>query len=211
MLGRLNDLVLNVDVDGRLDGAHEAGTHVDTLSAQAERSGQAVSVRESTGGDERDLEGLARAAQEDEVGEIALADVAGALEAVDGEEVDAELDGALGVADGGALMQDEGADSLELLDDGAGAVAGGLDDLDALVDDDLGVRAVVWGNHGGEEGDVHAEWVFGHGFAAADLLAQVFGCGLREGCEEAETAGVGDGGGHLSVADPLHATLDNGD
>lgn len=171
VLGRLDDLLLYVDVNGRLDGAHEAGTHVDTLGAQAERSSQALAVGESTGSDERNLEGLACAAQEDEVGEVALADMASALEAVDGEEVDAELNGALGMADGGALMQDEGADGLELLDDGARAVAGGLDDSDALVDDDLGVCAVVRRNHGGEEGDVHAEGVFGHGLAAADLLA----------------------------------------
>lgn len=87
------------------------------------------------------------------------------------------------MADGGALVEDGDAGLLELLDDGAWIVTGGLDDLNTLVDDDLGVCAVVGGDHGGEEGQVDAEGVLGHFAASADFLAQVFGGGLGEGSE----------------------------
>lgn len=109
--------------------------------------------------------------------------MAGALEAVDGEEVDAVLDGAPGVSDRGAFVQDGAAGGFELGDDGAGAVAGRFDDADAAVDDGLGVGVVVGRDEGGEEGQVHAEGVGGHGFAALDLGAEVGGGGLGEGCE----------------------------
>lgn len=112
-----------------------------------------------------------------------LTDVAGTLEAVDGEEVHAELDGGLGVADCRALVQDDGAGLLQLGDDGSWIVTGGLNDLDPFVDDYLGVGTVVGGNHGGEEGQVHSEGVFGHGATSADFFAEVFGGWLGEGSE----------------------------
>lgn len=78
--------------------------------------------------------------------------MAGALEAVDGEEVDAELDGALGVPDRGAFVQDGAVGGFELGDDGAGTVAGCFDDSDAAFYDGEGVGVVVWRDEGGEEG-----------------------------------------------------------
>lgn len=109
--------------------------------------------------------------------------MARALEAVDGEEVDAEVDGALRVPDRGAFVQDGAAGGFQLLDDGTGGVAGRFDDPDAGVDDGLGVAMVVWRDEGGEEGQVYGEGVGGHRFAALDLSAEVGGGGLREGCE----------------------------
>ena len=107
----------------------------------------------------------------------------GALEAVDGEEVDAELGGAAGVPDRGAFVQDGAAGGFELVDHGAGAVAGGFDDADAGVDDSAGVGVVVGGVEGGEEGEVHAEGVGGEGFAAVDLSGEGGGGGLGESGE----------------------------
>lgn len=104
--------------------------------------------------------------------------MAGALEAVDGEEVDAEVDGALGVPDRGAFVQDGAVCGFELGDEGAGAVAGCFDDRDAAFDDGEGVGVVVGGVEGGEEGEVYAEGVGGHGFAAGDFVAEVGGGGL---------------------------------
>lgn len=171
-----DDLFLDVAVDGRLDGAHEASAHVDAACAEAEGGGEAVAVCEATGRDKGDaIEGLAGAGEEDEVCNVGLADVAGALEAVDGEEVDAELDGGDGVTDGGALVEDGDAGALELGDDGAGGVASRLDNCDALVDDGLGVCAVVGGHEGGEEGQVDGEGVLSQGLAAADLGAKLVG------------------------------------
>lgn len=175
---RLHNGHLDIVMDGRFDRAHEPRAHIDALGAQRQRGREPLPVREAAAGDERDRQALPRPGQQDEVGDVALADVAGALEAVDGEEVDAEGDGAPGVPDRGALVQDGAAGGLELPDHGAGGVAGRFDDADPLVDDGLGVAVVVGGDEGGEEGQVHAEGVWGHGFAALDLFAEVGGGGL---------------------------------
>jgi len=60
----------------------------------------------------------------------------------------------------------------------------GLDDLDALVDHNLRVGVVIWWDHGREEGDIYSKGVGGHLTASPDLLAEVFGGGLREGSED---------------------------
>ena len=91
MLGSLGDGDLDVVVDWCLDCAHEAGAHVDTLGTESESSGQTLTVSEAAGSDEWDAEDLSGAGEEDEVGDVRLADVAGALEAVDRHEVNAEL------------------------------------------------------------------------------------------------------------------------
>jgi hypothetical protein len=165
--------VLGVQRPGQL-------AHVDTARTEGQSSSQALTVGKATRRDERHAERLSRPAQQDEVGDVRLPNVAGAFEAVDGQEVDAELDGGLGVPDGGALVQDGRVDLLQLLNNRAWAVAGRLNDLDAFVDDDLCVRGVVRGDEGGQERQVDAKGVLGHGAASADLLAQVFGSGLRE-------------------------------
>jgi hypothetical protein len=183
VLVRRHNGLLDLLMDGRLNSAHEPRTHVDTFRTERQRRRKTLSVSEPTRRDEGDVELLARPAQENEVCDVVLADVAGALEAVDGEEVHAQLHGGLGVPDGRALVQDDRVGLLQLRDHGAGVVAGCLDDLDALVDDYLCVGGVVWGHEGWEEGQVHAEGVLGHGSASANLFAEVFGGGLRE-CSE---------------------------
>ena len=127
-----------------------------------------------------------------------------ALEAVDAEEVNAKFDRGLGVADRRALVQDSGACGFELLDDGAGAVAGGFHNADFLLDDDARVGGVVGGDHGGEEGQVDAEGVGGHGAAAADFFAEVLGGGLGEGCELGGVLACDDGGEGVDLLFPDH-------
>lgn len=178
-----DDGPLDVVVDGRFDRAHEARAHVDALGPERQRRGEPLPVREAAAGDEGDLQALPGPAQQDEVCDVALAHVARALEAVDRQKVHAEVDGALGVPDRGAFVQDGAAGGFELLDDGAGGVACGLNDPDARVYDRLGVAVVVRRDESGEEGQVHGEGVGGHGFAALDFGAEVGGGGLREGCE----------------------------
>lgn len=107
--------------------------------------------------------------------------MAGALEAVNGQKVDTQLDGSLGVSDGSAFVQDYYVGSLELLDDRARAVSSRLDNLDALLNDDTCVCAIVWRDHGREKGQVDAKGVAGHGAASLNLFAEVFGRGLSEG------------------------------
>ena len=107
--------------------------------------------------------------------------MAGALEAVNGHEIDAELGGRLCVPDGGALVEDDDTSSLELLNDRAGAVTCRLDNVDALLNDDPCVRSIVRWDHSWEEGDVDAEWLARQLPGLADLFSQVFGGGLCEG------------------------------
>ena len=178
---RVHDRLLDVMVDRCFDRTHEACSHVDTLGAERERGCQALAVGETSTSDERHLQALPGAGEEDEVRDVGFTDVPCALEAVDAEEVDAEFDGGDGVADGGALVQDDDAGLLEHFDDGPGGVAGGFDDLDAFVDHDLGVLGVRGCVHGGEEGDVDAEGERGHAFAFADFEAEVLGGRLGEG------------------------------
>lgn len=208
---RLDNRLLDVLVNGRLDGAHEARAHVDAACAEHQRRRQALTVCEAARRDKGRIERLPRAAQQDEVCNVALADVARTLEAVDAEEINTQFDGALGVADGGALVQDDDAGGLELADDGAGRVTGGLDDLDALVDDGLRVGRVVGRQHGGQQRQVDGEGVLGQGAAALDLGAEGLGGGEDEGRDDAQTAGVGDGRGEVCGADVHHAALNDGD
>lgn len=174
----LDNGLFDVLVHRGLDGSHEPCAHVDTRCTKQQGSGQAVAIGKTTTSNEGDLEGLTGSTQQNEVGDVALANVAGTLEAVNGQEVDAELNGALGMANGSALVEDNDAGLLQLLDDRAGRVACRLDNLDTLVNDGLGVGTVVRRDHGREESDVDGEGLLGKGAAPADFVAE--GCGRRE-------------------------------
>jgi len=98
-----------------------------------------------------------RETHEEQAADVVLARVTCALEAVDREEVDADLFGGLGVTDARALVDDGEAVLLEVLDDrDGGGPAGRLGNLDALLDDDLGVLVVRRRRDGREEREVDA-------------------------------------------------------
>lgn len=101
--------------------------------------------------------------------------MAGALEAVDRQEVDSKPLGGQGVADGGALVQDDGVGGLELLDERARIVAGCLDNAHALVDQHLRVGVIVGRHQRGQQRQIHAKRPRRHGPASPDLVPQVFG------------------------------------
>ncbi len=136
--------------------------------------------------------------------------MAGALEAVDGDGVDPHPFGGQGVADAGALMDDDDAMGLEVVDMLLGLVAGGLDDLHAALDDGLAVLGVGRRVDGRQDGQVHAEGLVGQLAAALDLGPQGVRRRLGQGGDEAQTAGVGHRGDQLGPADPLHAALHDG-
>ena len=206
-----DDGILYVLVHWRLNGAHEPRAHVNAARAEAQGRRETLAVGEATASDEGYVEGLSGFAEEDEVCNVTLADMAGALEAVDAEEIDAELDGALGVLDARALVQDDDASGLELLNHGSRRVACRLDNLDALIDDGLGKGAVVWWHERGEEGDVDAKGALGEGPAALNLLAQVIGSWVDEGGNDAEATCVTNSGGEFCGANVHHATLNDRD
>jgi hypothetical protein len=72
-------------------------------------------------------------------------------------------------------------------------VAGGLDDLDAALDDGLAVFRVRRRLDRGKDGEVDAERLVGQAAAARDFLGEVFRRRLRQRGDEAERAGIGDG------------------
>lgn len=203
-------------MDRGLDSAHEAGTHVDTASTERKSTSKTLTISVTTRSNEGYFKLLGSSPEENEVGDIVFTDVTSALEAVNREEVDTHLLGGQSVADSCALVEDGDSGGLELLDDLTGRVSSSFDwdmlgiygvrcgdaghtNLDALVNDDLGIGIVVRRNHGREEGKVHAKRLFGHGAAAADFLAEILSARLSERGEKTKTAGVGNSGGELSV------------
>lgn len=125
------------------------------------------------------------------------------LEAINAQKVNTELNGTLGMADGGALVQDNAASGLEFGNDWARAVSGRLDDADAFVDDGLGVGAVVGRVDGGQQGDVDGKGVLCQCATLLDLLAQVGGRGKDEGGDDAQAASIGNRRGKFSVPNML--------
>ena len=65
----------------------EAGAHVHALGTQCQRGDQAAPIGHAAGGDEGDRQFVGRARQQDEVGDVVLARVTAALEAVDADRV----------------------------------------------------------------------------------------------------------------------------
>ena len=87
-----------------------------------------------------------------------------------------------------------------------GGVAGaGHDHGDVLVDDDLGdlVRERAHEHH------VHAEGPVGLLAELVDLVTEPVGVGVHRG-DDAEAAGLGDGGGEAGIGNPGHAALEHG-
>lgn len=140
----LYDGFFNILMDWRFDRAHEARAHVDSLRAQRQGSRQPVPISKTAGRDEGRAQFLTCAAEQNEVCEVMLAHMATALEAVDREEIDAETDSSLGVADRRALVDHGDARFFQRLNYRARVVACRLDNLDALVDNRLRVCGVVW-------------------------------------------------------------------
>src|SRR6516225_1990972 len=104
---------------------------------------------------------------------IVLARMAGAFKTVDRDRIRAHALGRQRVADAGALVHDLDAVLLELGDMLLRLVAGGLDDLDAALDDGLAVFGIGRRLDRGQDGQVHAERLVGHGTAARDLPGQI--------------------------------------
>jgi hypothetical protein len=179
------------------------------VGAERQRRDKAARVAEPARRHERDLEPVGGAGNEDEAGDIVLARVTRAFEAVDRDRIDAEPLGFQGMADRGAFVDDLDARGLEHWDVFLGVVPRRLDDLDAGSDDRVHIRIVRHGLDRRQDREIDAEGLVGHLPAARDLLGEVLRRGLCEAGQEAECAGVGDGRDQLGAADPLHAALDD--
>lgn len=135
----------------------------------------------------------------------------GAFEAVDAEKVDAQLDGALGVPDGRALVENNDAGVLEHLDHGTRAVAGRLDDLDALLDDNTCVGCIVGWYECRQERNVDGEGVRRQPPAQANLGPQLLRRRKYQSRNDTQRARVRDRRGQCRSAHVLHAALHDWD
>lgn len=186
----LLDVVVHVGLLGR----HEHGAAVDALGAERDRRSETAPVADAARGDvgrldlagregelrcagggerlggEESLRGRRKTAHQEQATDVVLTRVSRALEAVDGEEVDADLLGGLGVTDARALVDDSQAVLLEVLDDGdRSGTTSRLGNLDPFLDDDLGVLVVRRGRDRGQEGEVDAA-ACGRRFGSAAAL-----------------------------------------
>jgi hypothetical protein len=164
-----DDLFLDQLMDRALFGAHEARAHVDALGAERQGGDQAAAVAEAAGGDHRDPHLVGGYRDENKPGRIVLAWMARALKPVDRNRIDPHALRRQRVADAGAFVHDHDAVLLEFRDVLLRLVAGGLDDLDAALDDGLAVFGVRRRFDRRENGQVDAERLVGEAAAACDF------------------------------------------
>ena len=115
-----HERLLDTRVNGRLFRGHETRAHVDPVRAEGEARGELRARADAAGCDEGHAQLFGRLGEEDEVADVVLAGVAGALEAVHGDAVRAESLGGERVLDRDALVHDDDPVGLEELDPLAG-------------------------------------------------------------------------------------------
>ena len=194
----------------RFLGRHEPGAHVHPLGAQGERRHQTAGVGHSARRHEWNLQFLGRARQQDHVGQVILARVAAALEAVHTHGVTANGFGLERVAHRGALVDDLDARLLQRGHVGLGAASGCLHDAHAALGDGGDVLGVRRRGERGQERQVHAERLVCHFATAADLLGQQLRRLLGEAGDQSEASGVGNSRREFRETDVVHAALDDG-
>ena len=123
-------------MDRRLDRTHKPRAHIFTaLTRPARTSPRTRPVREAPRNNKRHAQTLPRPAQQDEIRDIVLGNMSRTLKTIDRQKIFAELDGALRVADRGALVEHDAAVFLYVSDGGPGDCSG-LDDADSFFDGD---------------------------------------------------------------------------
>lgn len=95
--GVVDDLLFDVVVDGRLDGRHESGTHVDRGCAECKGGDKSGTGSDSAAGDDRDRQCACCGGDQHEPGDVVLTGVPSAFESVDADGVDTELFGLEGM------------------------------------------------------------------------------------------------------------------
>jgi hypothetical protein len=217
--------LLDVQVDWRLDRAHESGAHVHARGTQTQSCHQPISVCKSSRGDEgRVAQFLPCAAVQNQRRDVGFTDVACTFESIDRQDVDSESNGGFRMSYGGgparicqpraasswkhSLVDDGDPSLLQLLDDGSRAVAGSFDDGDALLNDGLSECGIVWGIESRKQREIDTERLLGQGARLADFLPKRVWVGLGESIDDSQAAGVRDGRCQLGICNPLKATLD---
>src|ERR1700732_161364 len=130
-----DDFFLDPLMDRALFGAHEARAHIDAFGAQRQCRDQAAPVPEATRRDHWNLHFVGRHRNQDEPGRIVFAGMTRALKTIDRNRIDPHTLRRQRVTHAGAFVNDHNAVLLEFGDVLLRLVAGGLDDLDAALDD----------------------------------------------------------------------------
>ena len=207
--GGRHQRLLDVVVDRRLLGGHEARAHVHALRAHRQRGNQTARIGHAARGHERDLQLIRGARQQDHVRDVVLAGMTAAFETVDADGVAADRLGLERVTHRGAFVDHLDAGGLQRRHVLFGAAAGGFDRLDAAFPDRGDIFRIGRRGECRQEGQVHAERLVGHVTALGDFLGEQFRRALRQAGDDAEPTGIGDRGSELGEADIMHAALDD--
>ena len=196
-------------MDGRFPGRDETCAHVDAVRPHCERGDKLRGRAHAAGGDKGNFQFFRRAGQQDHVGDIVFAGMAAAFETIDADRVAADALRLQRMADGGAFVNDLDAAFLHGGHIGFRAAAGRFHNLHAAGNDRIDIFWVRRICEARQEREIDADRLVGHVIAFRDFLREVFRRRLRQRRDDAETARVGDGGGHLGEADKMHAALDD--
>ena len=206
----LDDGLFHIFVNRRLDCGHEAGSHVHALGAHRERGDERAPVGLAAGGDEGDFKLVRGPWQQDHVGNVVLARVAGAFEAVDARGVAADALGLEGVAHRGAFVDHLDAGVFQVGQHRLRIVARGFHRLDAAVDDGLDDGRVVRRVERGQESQIDADGLVGHVLGPGDLVGEVLRRLLGQRGDDAKPSRLGDRRGEFGETDIVHPALDDG-
>src|SRR5437016_1690374 len=132
-----------------------------------------------------------------------------ALKTVDAHRVAADLFGFERMAHGSAFVDHLDPGRLQHPHICFRAAAGGLDDLDAALDDGADIFGIGRRRKSRQESEIHTERLVRHLVAAGDFLCEQFRRLLRETGDDAQSAGVGDRRREFGKSDVVHAALDD--
>jgi hypothetical protein len=209
-LAGIHQRLLDVVVNRRFLCRAEARTHVHAFGAERQCRRHAATVADAARSDHRHVERLHRERDQHQTGHVVFPGVTGAFESVDADDVDAVALRRQRMTHRDAFVDQHHATRLRLVDEGLRIVAGGFEDADAGIENDVEVGLVGRRLDRRQYRQIHAERCIGHAAAAFDLLRQRLGRGLGERRQDAQTAGVRHRRRQFRRADPHHSALHDG-
>jgi hypothetical protein len=206
---RRDEGCLDLIVDRGFLRRDEAGSHVDAIGSQGERGHQPAAIADAARCQERYRQGVGRAGQQDEVGDIVFSGMTATFEPVDTHRVAPDFLSLQGVPHGSAFMEDLDSRPLECRHPGLRTPPGRLHDPHARAGDSVDIFGIGRRGEHRQECQVHAERTIGQILAAGDLTRQQLRRTLGEPGDHPQAARIGHRRGKLGQADMMHAALDD--